>query len=161
MHDEPIAFSWMSGGGRMTTEKNNCGTLVKNQTQAVAHSLKADGFDASEDGTGRGTPLVPVGVDGGETGFALRAGASHSGDKGDGGVNTTLAIKPGLAVRRLTPRECERLQGFPDDWTLIPWRKATAENCPDGPRYKALGNSMAVPVMRWIGQRIDRANAIT
>jgi hypothetical protein len=59
-------------------------------------------------------------------------------------------------VRRLTPRECERLQGFPDDWTRVPWRGAETENCPDGPRYKAIGNSMAVPVMRWIGKRIER-----
>ena len=59
-----------------------------------------------------------------------------------------------LSVCRLTPRECERLQGFPDDWTLIPYRNKAAELCPDGPRYKALGNSMAVPCMRWIGERI-------
>ena len=59
-------------------------------------------------------------------------------------------------VRRLTPRECERLQGFPDDWTRIPYRGKPAEECPDGPRYKALGNSMAVPVMRWIGERIAK-----
>ena len=59
------------------------------------------------------------------------------------------------AVRRLTPRECERLQGFPDDWTLIPWNGRPAEECPDGPRYKALGNSMAVPVMRWIFDRMN------
>jgi DNA (cytosine-5)-methyltransferase 1 len=58
-------------------------------------------------------------------------------------------------VRRLTPVECERLQGFPDNFTAIPWRKKGAEDCPDGPRYKALGNSMAVPVMRWIGERIN------
>ena len=57
-------------------------------------------------------------------------------------------------VRRLTPRECERLQGFPDDWTLIPYRGKPADECPDTPRYKAIGNSMAVPVMRWIGERI-------
>jgi DNA (cytosine-5)-methyltransferase 1 len=56
-----------------------------------------------------------------------------------------------MAVRRLTPRECERLQGFPDDYTLVEYRKKTAA---DGPRYRALGNSMAVPVMRWIGERI-------
>lgn len=61
----------------------------------------------------------------------------------------------GWAVRRLTPRECERLQGFPDDWTLIPWNGRPAEECPDGPRYKAIGNSMAVPVMRWIFERMD------
>lgn len=60
----------------------------------------------------------------------------------------------GLAVRRLTPRECERLQGFPDDFTKIPYRNKPADKCPDGPRYKALGNSMAVPVMQWIGKRI-------
>lgn len=60
-----------------------------------------------------------------------------------------------MAVRRLTPIECERLQGFPDNFTQIPWRNKTPENCPDSPRYKALGNSMAVPVMRWIGERID------
>jgi len=61
-----------------------------------------------------------------------------------------------MTVRRLTPRECERLQGFPDDWTLIPWRKRDAGDCPDGPRYKALGNSMAVNCMEWIGERIAR-----
>ena len=61
------------------------------------------------------------------------------------------------SVRRLTPRECERLQGFPDDYTAIPWRKKTAADCPDAPRYKALGNSWAVPVVRWIGQRIADA----
>jgi DNA (cytosine-5)-methyltransferase 1 len=59
-----------------------------------------------------------------------------------------------MAVRRLTPVECERLQGFPDNYTNIPWRKQ-AES-PDGPRYKALGNSWAVPVVRWIGERINR-----
>lgn len=60
------------------------------------------------------------------------------------------------AVRRLTPRETERLQGFKDDYTLIPWRGKPAEECPDGPRYKAIGNSKAVPVVRWIGRRIQR-----
>lgn len=69
-------------------------------------------------------------------------------------TNGSLFAATASAVRRLTPRECERLQGFPDDWTLIPVRGKTAA---DGPRYKALGNSMAVPVMRWIGRRIDAA----
>jgi site-specific DNA-cytosine methylase len=64
-----------------------------------------------------------------------------------------------MTVRRLTPRECERLQGFPDDYTLIPWRKKQAEDCPDGPRYKALGNSMAVNCMAWIGERIAAVDA--
>jgi DNA (cytosine-5)-methyltransferase 1 len=62
-----------------------------------------------------------------------------------------------MAVRRLTPRECERLQGFPDDYTLVEYRGKLSA---DGPRYKALGNSMAVPVMRWIGERIATVDAI-
>lgn len=62
-------------------------------------------------------------------------------------------ITDGYVVRRLTPRECERLQGFPDDWTLVPYNGKLAA---DTPRYKALGNSMPVPVMRWIGNRIDK-----
>ena len=61
-----------------------------------------------------------------------------------------------MKVRRLTPRECERLQGFPDDWTRIQWKGKKPEECPDGHRYKAMGNSMAVPVMRWIGQQIKQ-----
>lgn len=70
------------------------------------------------------------------------------------------AVAVASQVRRLTPRECERLQGFPDDWTLIPWRGKPASECPDGPRYKAIGNSMAVPVMAWIGRRIALAESI-
>jgi DNA (cytosine-5)-methyltransferase 1 len=71
------------------------------------------------------------------------------------GIPSPPAVAQAMTVRRLTPRECERLQGFSDDWTMIPWRKKTAEECPDGPRYRALGNSMAVNVMAWIGERID------
>lgn len=73
------------------------------------------------------------------------------------GTNLTPAVIHGVAVRRLTPVECERLQGFPDNHTLISWRSKDAADCPDGPRYKAIGNSMAVPVMRWIGERIAAA----
>ncbi|HBS4774194.1 TPA: phage N-6-adenine-methyltransferase [Klebsiella pneumoniae] len=67
------------------------------------------------------------------------------------------AISNGVQVRRLMPVECERLQGFPDSHTLISWRGKEATECPDGPRYRAIGNSMAVPVMRWIGERIAAA----
>jgi DNA (cytosine-5)-methyltransferase 1 len=67
------------------------------------------------------------------------------------------AVNSGSAVRRLTPRECERLQGFPDDYTAIPYRGKPAA---DGPRYKALGNSMAVPCMAWIGNNINRMDSI-
>jgi DNA (cytosine-5)-methyltransferase 1 len=69
--------------------------------------------------------------------------------KNQGGIG----IMQSMAVRRLTPIECERLQGFPDDYTNI------KDKCPDGPRYKAMGNSMAVPVMRWIGERINKVNS--
>ena len=86
---------------------------------------------------------------------------------GDGSLVGALAAQPGMkqtsyiqqamAVRRLTPVECERLQGFPDSYTDI---KSKDKPTPDGPRYKALGNSMAVPVMAWIGQRIEQVEAI-
>jgi DNA (cytosine-5)-methyltransferase 1 len=72
----------------------------------------------------------------------------------------TPAVMHSMAIRRLTPKECERLQGFPDDWTKIPYRNKEANQCPDGPRYKACGNSMAVPVMRWIGERINLIESI-
>lgn len=66
---------------------------------------------------------------------------------------------PPMAVRRLTPVECERLQGFPDNWSRIPWKGKPETECPDGPRYKACGNSMAVPVMAFIGRRIAEVDA--
>lgn len=68
-----------------------------------------------------------------------------------------LGVAQGSVVRRLTPIECERLQGFPDNFTKIPYRNKPAEDCPKGVRYKALGNSMAVPVMAWIGRKIEEA----
>jgi site-specific DNA-cytosine methylase len=76
---------------------------------------------------------------------------------GTGGGNVPLV--GAMAVRRLTPVECERLQGFPDNWSRISWKGKPEDQCPDGPRYKACGNSMAVPVMRWIGERIAQADA--
>ena len=166
----------------------------------VAHSLRADGFDASEDGTGRGTPLVAVpevpvytlavrgrgdshdlefredGVanavltpSGGRAGIGVGAVAF---DWQAGGKQTTLGMNAehtgtlstektpavmmsGMQVRRLMPSECARLQGFPDDHARIPWKGRPSAQCPDGPQYKAYGNSMAVNVMRWLGRRID------
>lgn len=87
-----------------------------------------------------------------------RENISHALGTGSRSGGATTAVMQSTAVRRLTPTECERLQGFPDGYTAIPWKKKTADQCPDGPRYKALGNSMAVPVMRWIGERIDKVN---
>lgn len=89
---------------------------------------------------------------------------------GDGQIVGAVTSGPGVqqqnyiqtpnAVRRLTPRECERLMGFPDDYTRIPYRGKPADKCPDGPRYKALGNSWCVNVFRWVGQRIDFVDQI-
>jgi hypothetical protein len=86
--------------------------------------------------------------------FKACAGSGGWSNSVDHAAAGYMALAPASTVRRLTPVECERLQGFPDNFTAIPWRKKGAEDCPDGPRYKALGNSMAVPVMRWIGERI-------
>lgn len=83
------------------------------------------------------------------------------GNEGDPSYTITKAHSHGVffkgCVRRLTPIECERLQGFPDNYTRIPYRGKPIEQCPDSPRYKAIGNSWAVPVVRWIGKRIDAA----
>lgn len=118
----------------------------------LAHALTAN-YGCTEDGTGRGTPLVPV-----HAFDARQSDVLQYGDK-TGPLDTdghSVAVLASMAVRRLTPRECERLQGFPDDYTAIPWRGRSAEDCPDGPRYKALGNSWAVPVVHWIGARIQQ-----
>lgn len=151
----------------------------------ITHALTGNGFDASEDGAGRGTPLVPVAFDtynqtvtGDTTQTLCSRGDTPSGNAhlvpaiaftteqtpkfSDNSALTLTKQSPTgggqpqcvmnqAGVRRLTPRECERLQGFPDDYTAIPYRGKIAA---DGPRYKALGNSMAVPVMRKIGERI-------
>jgi len=209
--------------------KGSSGPAGDEVANLVAHALRADGFDASEDGRGRGTPLIAFsckdhGADAGAISPTLRsmghdgshanaggqvavafqprfarngrgapdtvaaaltseAGRTGKGDSAqcvaiqeravcenadagpdgigvrDDGASYTLeartvpqAVQSGWAVRRLTPRECERLQGFPDDYTLVPSRGKPAA---DGPRYKALGNSMAVNCMRWIGRRIE------
>jgi len=132
-------------------------------TTVIAHALRGEGFDASDGGTGRGTPLVPVAFEPGSI-------ARNAGPSGESEIAPTLrkemgdnkpAVRFGMHVRRLTPVECERLQGFPDGYTAIPWRGKDAADCPDGPRYKALGNSMAVPVMRWIGQRLQAVDGMT
>ena len=111
-----------------------------------------------------GTATAGIGGSGGDGGLRpdlagpLTAGM-HKGPRGTEAVESGHVVTVGT-LRRLTPVECERLQGFPDNFTAIPWRKKGAEDCPDGPRYKALGNSMAVPVMRWIGERIQMIEEI-
>lgn len=118
-------------------------------TDPVTHTLKAEGFDASEDGTGRGQPITVVHG----TQDPCVSDIAFAQGRNNGGENALLA-PPQMAVRRLMPEECEALQGFPRNWTLVPTgpkRKPAA----DGPRYKQLGNSMAVPVITWIGRRIQ------
>lgn len=193
------AVSTLPAGGNSTGGDRQPGTSAETAgTMLVAHTLRGEGCDASEDGSGRGTPLVPVAFDckgtqvqfaddgshptlrsmghagshqnaGGHAAVAIQERAVsenlENGPQGKGfqeGIASTLearnkvqAVATQWAVRRLLPRECERLQAFPDDYTLIPWRGKPAHLCPDGPRYKAHGNSMAVNVMEWLGERID------
>lgn len=209
--------------GQLIPEVARCDTTGEAKRQdwetctiipAVAHTLRADGFDASEDGTGRGTPLVPVAFDckaGGDTALSIgevpgTLRAAHGGGHAAIAYTTKLhntasnnagklfeerttcldanspapALLTPTQVRRLTPRECERLQGAPDDRTLVPLpgrhkARRISKNRPaerwhenedgtwsllmaDGPRYKMLGNSFAVPVITWIGQRIEIAH---
>lgn len=108
---------------------------------------------------GQGLPCIAFQERGREGGRSLEVGGDIAyalTAPGDGGRSQERNVLTGSAVRRLTPRECERLQGFPDDYTLIPYRGRVAGLCPDGPRYKAIGNSKAVPVVRWIGQRLQQ-----
>lgn len=166
--------------------KSNCSHAEDKETYVC--------FDASEDGTGRGTPPRPVayGIRTANTssnGWGIQEEVTHTLDcaqgvavafqergrtdgpsleiggdvayaltapNGGGRAQERNVLTPAMQVRRLTPTEAERLQGFPDNYTAIPWRKKPADQCPDGPRYKALGNSWAVPNVRWIGERIHR-----
>lgn len=118
---------------------------------AIAHTLKAEGADASEDGTGRGVPMIVRTDQQGANGMGL-SDAAHSLQSTGG----TEALHTGSSVRRLTPTECERLQGFPDGWTCLcgaePYSTMTCR-CPDSARYRAMGNGVTVPVIEWLGRR--------
>lgn len=141
-----IAFSYKDNGADATSDLSptiRAGNHDKShansgQPPAIAYAFKA-GQGAKAGGIGYAEEQSPT----------LTSASS--------GTNLAPAVMHGVAVRRLTPVECERLQGFPDNHTLICWRGKDADECPDGPRYKAIGNSMAVPVMRWIGERIAAA----
>lgn len=186
--------------GGVSGERGWCNDLDRSGA-FVTHTLPASS-SASEDGTGRGTPLVAMTLnaakggsgrmDGESETFVVDLGqitSSHNRSRGEAGspaptlsqsnagrqvavqesqtgirehetVGTLRSvqsggslIRRGMAVRRLTPRECERLMGLPDDYTLVPYRGKLAA---DDPRYRAVGNSIAVPVLRWIGERIER-----
>jgi len=119
------------------------------------------GLNGQEAYTGRILPVVPYDL------FQITAPINRQNRDERSPCHTLArdnaahaAVVQTMSVRRLTPTECERLQGFPDGWTAIPWKRKPAADCPDGPRYKALGNSMAVNVMRWIGRRIEMVDAL-
>jgi DNA (cytosine-5)-methyltransferase 1 len=113
-------------------------TLNTVDRQAVAHTFK-----------------IRSGCEGGGKGYLGQDEAAFTLD-----TTQSQNLMHKTAIRRLTPIECERLQGFPDNFTKIPYRGKSAYICPDGPRYKALGNSMAVPVVHWIGKRLHEINQL-
>ncbi|MBZ7277773.1 phage N-6-adenine-methyltransferase [Klebsiella oxytoca] len=153
-------------------------TLGRNHGQenaCIAFSYKDHGADASEDlsptlragnsdnsnANGGQPPAIAYAFKPGQgakaRGIGFAEEQSPTLTSASSGTNLTPAVMHGVSVRRLMPVECERLQGFPDNHTQISWRGKEATKCPDGPRYRAIGNSMAVPVMRWIGERIAAA----
>ena len=137
---QPMAFDWQSGGDMRGMNLQEKTQLQRCQTPAVMQPMA---FPINTENMFEGSTSYGRTVgENNEPSFALTKAHSH-------------AVGTNMAIRRLTPKECERLQGFPDDWTKIPYRNKEADQCPDGPRYKACGNSMAVPVMRWIGERIN------
>ena len=138
---KPISFNWQNGGGYgnanegLAVSEDHTGPLSRSQTVAVAQPVAFT------------TEQTPKFND--DCALTLTKQSPTGGGQ-------PQCVSVAMQVRRLTPVECERLQGFPDGWTAIPWRGKPASQCPDGPRYKALGNSMAVPCMRWIGQQLDK-----
>lgn len=139
-----IAYQCHGGNvGPMGTLRQGTGHLTGG-VPFVARTLRAEAHDASEDGLGRQT-LIAVGYQGSDRlSHAVRANPSRA-DK----PSSSTYLAGNMGVRRLTPIECERLQGFPDGWTAI-----DGERTPDSPRYRALGNAVCVPVAQWIGRRI-------
>ena len=122
---------------------------------SITHTLKAEGHDASEDGTGRGVPMV---IQEAQTGTRLYESAGSLRSNAPGSQPTGSLLKTGeQMVRRLTATECERLQGFPDGWTCLcgadPYSTMTCR-CPDSPRYRALGNAVTVNVIEWIARNL-------
>lgn len=152
---QPIVFNPNAG----INEQGGGFALSEDVTPTLTSHAKKDPplIYPAEDSTGEDEP-VTLQIRGGKPGGGKGALIQRNMSATLSTHNTQTLItgdheERGLTVRRLTPRECERLQGFPDDYTDIPYRNK--EHAPDGARYKALGNSMAVPVMRWIGERIQ------
>ena len=151
---------WKEGFGTLRARVQDSHENLVASTGNISHCLNAGGMGRQD----YETETMVVNTWGGERrpdrpegGFYARVESTTKTLDASGGLNPacsnggTIVMNQSVGVRRLTPRECERLQGFPDDWTLVLHRGKPAA---DGPRYKAIGNSMAVPVMRWIGSRI-------
>lgn len=146
-----IAFNHQAGGDQTSLGFNPSagvtGTLESNQTPAIVQQVRpintqvALRHEALGEDTGFGVGDCE------DPAYTLSSRHSH-------------AVQHGWAVRRLTPTECARLQGFKDDHCRIPWRGKPAEQCPDGPQYKAYGNAMSTNVMSWIGERIEGVDQI-
>ena len=145
-------------GGNSTTPMNNIApNLTSTDKHGVAYSfdsLASNSMKSNNPNSGCRAVNLAKTLD----------TSNQSPAKNQGGIavlnKDQSYLQQAMKVRRLTPIECERLQGFPDNYTQIPYRNKDAEYCPDGPRYKAMGNSMAVPVMRWIGERINMVESI-
>lgn len=134
-----------NGGNQFGVDDSGaCYTLTTNDRHAVAFAepRRARGCDVIANN--EPWPTLPA----------------HAGTGGGNVPMIAFAANPTSVVRRLTPIECERLQGFPDNFTKIPYRNKSADDCPNGPRYKALGNSMAVNVMAWIGKRVQATQGV-
>lgn len=139
----------MRAMGHAGSHANAGGQLAVCVTEPVTHTLKAEGFDGSEDGTGRGQPIVAH-----ETGVGWWKQDDVAGTlraEGENRPSRPSHVATSMAVRRLMPVECHRLQGFPDFWCAVPVGKKIAS---DGPQYKQLGNSWAVNHARAVGYRI-------
>jgi hypothetical protein len=176
-----IGFNWQNGGGYgnandgLGITEEGTGPLSRSQVPACVtgqrtHALTTRAAAVEEDGTGRGTPIIRIdstastampslafshSADGNSHGIACVIEGSPPLRGGGGGNSMPAVCRPSaMQVRRLTPTECCRLQGFPDDHCDIAFRKKPAA---DGPKYRALGNSMAVPCMAWLGYRIQLA----
>jgi DNA (cytosine-5)-methyltransferase 1 len=168
---QPITFSSVQSNQGINADLNVSQTLEAKNPMAVMQPIS---FSRNDDGGDATTDLSPTmrvaGRAGGMLGVAHSTSAAFKYTMGakahgigyaeeqsptlDTKADSNAVLTPAMAVRRLTPVECERLQGFPDGYTNIPWRKK--DESPDGPRYKALGNSWAVPVVAWIGHRIQQ-----
>jgi len=168
---QPMAFDAVqitsAANGTRVSPELPASTLAKGSRMHVAYPVQ-EVATFNDDGTARtltarhdSSPCADRGPDVVAYGFDWQSGGDCRGLDLKPTVqlqaHQTPASLSAMRVRRLTPTECERLQGFPDGWTQVPYRGTPAS---DGPRYKALGNSMAVPVMAWIGRRIAEVNTI-